>query len=78
MIISSLSVILFPFTSETTADLTTSKDGVTVIDTTVGSLVVLPSASSPSSLWSLITSPLIALVADTNAVFITLPLSTAS
>ena len=78
MIISSLSVILFPFTSETTADLTTANDGVVVSDTTVGSFVVFPSLSSPSSLWSLTTSALTALVADTNAELITPPLSTAS
>ena len=69
--------MLFPFTSETTADLTTSNDGVVVIDTTVGSLVVLPSESSPSSLWSLTTSALTTLVAETDTEFITPPLSTA-
>ena len=67
----------FPFTSETTADLTTSNDGEAVSVTIVGSSSVSPSLSSPSSLLSITSFVFPGLLAVAKTVLFICPLSTA-
>ena len=75
-IISFVSLIPFPFTSETVADFVIFILGSDTVFIIVGSLVVFPSLSIPSSLTSFTSFTFPGLLAVTETVLIILPVST--
>ena len=76
-IISFVSLIPFPLTSETVADFVIFILGSETVLIIVGSFVVFPSLSIPSSLTSFTSLKLSGLLAVTETVLIILPVSTA-